>query len=471
MKIFDFKNNPFSNELKNYKYNKLFVYCTFYTLLMPTFTTIIGSLCYLIGIKRIMPWLSLNVFPVTIVFCFLMLIFCTKTLLYGSYTYKSIWDFLKKHFELLFLIAFAIWCFVISFFHDSFPTALLITNTNESVIQEGYIFFITYIVFFFVAMCVKSQELIDIMIKTFLINVGFICLLSFIDPLGNIFPSFYNQNTPWAACFINSNHYGYYFSMSIVATAVIGVTTNKKWIMWSCLGLYVALTIQLFLNDCLGAMIAIMISLILLPIVLSINKSKFEFKYLIPFGIFLVMSFIVSTFSEFYFSTYKSLFSEQLLGLAKDVDTVASDPTSAEAAKAGTTRWSLWMKAFKEIKENPITGNGDVFLRPHNEYIQYALVWGIPSTVLYLSALGILVVKSIRRIKNLNNTTLVCIFVVCSYCMSAFVGNTMPHVMPTFITFLAFAIRLVNATPLNNPKKIEETTLTNLKSSTTNDIS
>jgi len=123
---------------------------------------------------------------------------------------------------------------------------------------------------------------------------------------------------------------------------------------------------------------------------------------------------------------------------------ITSAPASEEAAHAGTDRWSLWMEAFKEIKDSPLIGTGNVFLRPHNEYLQFAQVWGLPSLIIYLSAFVVIMVKAIKNRKTLSSLSLTLLFCVLAFLVSAVFGNTMPHTTPFFALFLGFLIRELN---------------------------
>ena len=135
---------------------------------------------------------------------------------------------------------------------------------------------------------------------------------------------------------------------------------------------------------------------------------------------------------------------KQIVGLIKEMFLVSSAPTSAEAMNAGTDRWGLWMKAMENIESSPIIGTGNTLLRPHNEYLQFAVVWGLPSLIIYLTAFVVILIKTIKRFKKLSNLTLILGFCVLGYLISAIFGNTMPHTVPFFALFLGFFIRQLN---------------------------
>ena len=113
----------------------------------------------------------------------------------------------------------------------------------------------------------------------------------------------------------------------------------------------------------------------------------------------------------------------------------------------------MWLHSFHLILQNPIFGvglgnftvNGQQD-RPHNEYLQYAVNTGIIGGLLYIAFLITLLVRAIKNRKETNNITFITGICIFCYLISAFFGNTMPHVMPTFITMLAFFISTLTPT-------------------------
>lgn len=87
--------------------------------------------------------------------------------------------------------------------------------------------------------------------------------------------------------------------------------------------------------------------------------------------------------------------------------------------------------------------------RPHNEYLQYAVYFGIPGVLMYLTALVSLFVRCVRDVKRLSSACLVLGCMVFSYCASAFVGNSMYYTTVYFVMILAL---LVNESVRNMEK-------------------
>ena len=138
------------------------------------------------------------------------------------------------------------------------------------------------------------------------------------------------------------------------------------------------------------------------------------------------------------------MFWKQIVTLVYDVSKVSNNPISYEAEQAGTGRWGLWLKAFKEIGQSPIIGTGNVQLRPHNEYLQFGQVWGIPAMIIYISVFVIMAVKLIKYKNKISNLTLILFAVVYTYLISALFGNTMPHTYPLFMLMFGFLVCVLN---------------------------
>ena len=63
---------------------------------------------------------------------------------------------------------------------------------------------------------------------------------------------------------------------------------------------------------------------------------------------------------------------------------------------------------------------------PHNEYLQIAANLGFPGLALYLSALVSLAIGLIKNLKKLSDCTILAFIALITYCISAFVGISIP---------------------------------------------
>ena len=312
----------------------------------------------------------------------------------------------------------------------------------------------------------ESEKIVKNLLCAFTLSLCILSIFAFINPTNTFF--FQNHhNTQWAGMFFNSNHFGYVLTLATTLSGIGFILLEKRWEKITSLGLLALFCATSFMVDTLGSLIGIFVTFIIMPIFLSIKNKKFKWEYLIPIVTFLILSFaLIPLGNGTYYSTYKS-FCSQLVDLVKDFIIVLTDianpaPSTDIAKQAGTNRWELWLDAFAQIKKSPIIGSGDVMLRPHNEYLQYAQVWGLPSTLIYVSAFIVILVKAIKHTKKLSNLTLCLIFPVIAYLISALFGNTMPHTTPFFALFLGLLIRSINEDiTRKNSKNVENCKIRN----------
>lgn len=352
---------------------------------------------------------------------------------------------LKTKPELFILLGFLVWNIVATILQLAiFGHSRAFTTIIQAIgVQEGLFAFVVYGVCVLMAYYVKEENIAKRILFAFLITLSILSILAIINPQGTFFFQ-KNCNTTWASMFVNSNHFGYVLALATLTSAMWFLFATKKWEKIVSGAMFVLFCVTDFFVDTFGSLLAIFATLILIPIVLSWFKKKFRLDYLLPLGVFVIISFLITPLGNWrYYSTYTNFF-KQVAGLFGDFGVIVEAPTSELAQKAGTNRWGLWMMAFQEIAESPIIGTGNVGLRPHNEYLQYAQVWGPISAIIYISAFVVIFVKAIKHRAKLSNFSLGLLFVVCAYLISALFGNTMPHTTPFFCLFLGFLIRFMN---------------------------
>ena len=134
--------------------------------------------------------------------------------------------------------------------------------------------------------------------------------------------------------------------------------------------------------------------------------------------------------------------------LVFDVGAVFTDPNSQAAQGAGSGRWGIWNRYLDLIAHNPIFGIGmeGIYVyqllqyvgsqRPHNEYMQYAVFYGIPAAILYtMGVVGVFLRAFLRR-ATLDNVTLAALTSAMAYVVSACFGVTVYNTTPFFFIML-----------------------------------
>lgn len=458
MKIDLYKN------LRNYSGLHSAVYSCYIIALSPLITAIFAILSQLtLGNTSKLGLLSAQIYTYSFVFVVLFLSIDLYRIILKERKFESFKITLKTRPELFILLGFLIWNIIatllqLAIFGHSYAFTTIIYPLG---IQEGLFAFVIYGLCVLMAYFVKDKQIAKNILFTFLIIVLLLSIFAFIDPCGDlIFQS--HRNTTWASMFFNSNHFGYVLTLATTLSGMWFVFADKKWQKIVSCVLLVCFTATSFMVDTFGSLIAIFVTFILIPIVLGWFKKKFSYKYIVPVCVFIVVSFLMIPLGGYrYYSTYVSFF-RQLAGLFKDFfvvlfDVVSTAPTTEVAKQAGTNRWGLWLMAFEEIMSSPIIGTGNVRLRPHNEYLQFAQVWGLPSLIIYISAFVVIFVKAIKHRSKLSNFSLALLFSIGAYLISAMFGNTMPHTIPFFALFLGFLARwLNNDIYVNNGQTIEQ---------------
>ena len=321
----------------------------------------------------------------------------------------------------------------------------IINHTNKlwifgyTVRGEGVVIVLCYFFLFYLCASKIRSRIIKYSIIGFFLTLsnvlGIMCLIDhFIHPI-SIFP-----NQDFSAIFYHVNFYAYYLTMAIMLSAALfALETNKAVRIFAFFSLCLNSVVLAF-NDSFGGFIACLVALVFLIVAASIKKGKFSFSALATLLVFLAICFAVGL-------KYESFFTE-LVTLGGDVEKIATNAEDADSA--GTARWGLWRATLGYIKERPLIGYGiegtvERLLKDtgqekvHNEYLDYAVEYGIPAALLYIGGLMSIFIKALIRRKSVDNATLICLVASLGYIGSAFFGNRMIFILPFFFIFLGLA--------------------------------
>ena len=252
-----------------------------------------------------------------------------------------------------------------------------------------------------------------------------------------------SQKLYLSSIFYNSNHYAYYLTLSVLLSAGMYVTEKSFRLRISFFFAFMSNFTVLIIADTLGSYLAVMGGLSLMLFLICFTKGLFprltqsyvKRHAIIVFCSSFALSFILSFF-------YHSVFSS-IITTIFEIGKLATN----EINNAGSGRWKLWKLTISYIKEKPLFGHGiegigprlefmTRFDRPHNEYLQYAAFWGIPSLIFYLSGCGISLVHSLRNAFFDSDEIFACAIASVGYLASAFFGNTMYYTTPFFFVLL-----------------------------------
>lgn len=327
--------------------------------------------------------------------------------------------------------------------------------------QEGYITYITYAGFFLSAFLLDSKKLRKMLLNIFIFVSLFLLVASRVWSWLPNFVGVFMINSPTQSVFWQFNHYGYYLMMSLMCAFGLFIIERNKLIKIFYLISYILIGYNLVLNDTFGCYLAVLVTLIIF-FIYTLIKKQYRIVTIIAIVFFVILSCIVT-------KNEQSIVEKNLDKFIFDIKSIASKITGINFneedennysnqeeqiennfEKAGTTRMRLWKYGIQFILESPIIGYGPENLgekykevgidqdRPHNLLIQLATTSGIPGMLLYIVAVGIIVIKGIMQFKKYNKKNIIFLLVIITYLISAMFGNSMYYTSPYFFIFLGF---------------------------------
>ena len=336
---------------------------------------------------------------------------------------------------LIISLIFFIWIFICDLLASDKYSAFF----GDSYRQEG---FFTIVSYFGISGCayitLKEDNKFRFFLRLFVIVSSIIAFLVLLQSFGLYIPFFeYGRpHTFFTGPFMNLNHYGYYLVMGLFAILCSFYLEKNMKIKYTMLALFFLQSYILVINNTFGCYLAVTIGLIFFIAINWIRNGKtniFDYSFL---AILLIASLIALA------SPYPNIFSDYVK-LLKDVGDIAS---GKDADGAGTSRWYLWKESVKIIGNHPFFGIGsdngtfemynNVSDRPHNEFIQYTLFYGIPGFIMYLSILIIVLFPCLKDIRRISQNTYSCFLISVAYLLSSMFGNTMYYTYPIFLMFL-----------------------------------
>ncbi len=246
------------------------------------------------------------------------------------------------------------------------------------------------------------------------------------------------DNVAPSAVFRNSNHYGYYLSISLILNAGLFIYAESRKLRIFGLISFAVQTAVTVINDTFGSYLGTAAGLIFMFIIHWIVTGKPGLKALAVFGIFIGITAVMTIWYDTMLSSVITLF--------KDIKNITSD--SSAAVNAGTGRWPLWTTTIQAIAEKPLLGHGingiadrlemiweGIYL-PHSEYLQYAVYFGIPALIMYLAGVVSVFIRANKNKRSLDTFTLISLCAAFAYCISAIFGNTKYYTAPYFFIML-----------------------------------
>lgn len=318
--------------------------------------------------------------------------------------------------------------------------------------QEGYYMYLNYAGYFFCAFLLKNKKLRKIILNTFIIVSLYLIFTTRTTLGGQRFENIFANMHIDAAVFAQFNHYGYYLMMTLMCSLGLFMNEKNKPFKIAYIIAFTIIGYALIYNDTFGCYLATSVILIAYGIY-SLIKKKDRKLIFTAILIFAILSCII-------FKDNENLAFKNIKIFADDVTTIVlkitgikiegldKEQINEDFEKTGTTRMALWINGIKFMLNSPIIGYGPDNLRPmyaelnieqdrpHNLLIQLATTSGIPGMLLYVVAVGIIVVKGISRLLKNNENGKIFLIIVATYLVSAMFGNSMYYTSPYFFIAL-----------------------------------
>ena len=313
--------------------------------------------------------------------------------------------------------------------------------------KEGYFMYINYAGYFLCAFLLKDKKLKRILLNTFVIASIFLISISRITKSGKELTDIFINTRIDITVFAQFNHYGYYLMMSAICCLGLFLTDKNKIIKVLHLVAYAVIGYATIYNDTFGCYLAVAGILILYGIYALIKKADRK-DILIAITIFAILSCIVTKNNKNLAFNNISQFAFDIKSIVFKIIGVEGEEVEENFENAGTTRMQLWINGIKFVSKRPIIGYGPDNLRPyyaevnipqdrpHNLLIYLSAVSGIPGMLIYVTAVGIIVIKGIKRLFSQNREGLIYLIIIITYLISAMFANSMYYISPYFFIFL-----------------------------------
>lgn len=352
--------------------------------------------------------------------------------------YRSMFDFFSKNRAFLFLGIFIL-LMIISTAINGFTHLSLFGTSYRS---EGLLGYLSYFVYFALAYISSNQKLI----KTFMYIFTSIAAIFEIFPIIDYFSESCHFSIGGAIfLFSHHNHYGYYLLISMITAVMLFITEKKLWLKILFIIKFSIAVFGLLINNTFGCQLAAMVTLLFIVIVYSLHQCKFKLITLIPITVYV----ITMLFGYFISDGIKLNINGNFHQMSNDTNALTDNIDDVEFS-TGVSRMILWENTFDYIHEKPLLGfsadaTGERLLaasndsdRCHNEYLNYAVSYGIPAAIFYIAGIMTIYLRGLCRRKELSQFNLIGLCVGFAYLVSAFVGNSMYYTAPFLFIMLGF---------------------------------
>jgi len=358
---------------------------------------------------------------------------------------------LKELIPIFLFVIYMIWTLISCLSASSTQKAFYGTSYR----REGYYRYLMYAGYFLCAFLLDSKKLRKIILNTFIIGSIFLIIISRVTLSGQRYTDIFVNSKIETTIFGQFNHYCYYIMMSLMCALGLFFTEKNKVVKTLYAIAYAVIAYAMIYNDTFGCYLATIGTLVLYAIYAIIKKTD-RIAISIAIAIFVLGSiFTVKDGINLAGRNIKNFIGDVNSVLAKfGIETEQTEEKQDWEIRndfmvAGTKRGELWYNAYKFLLKKPIIGYGAENLgehyanaampgkdRPHNLILYLACVSGIPGMLIYMTAVGIIIIKGIIKLFKNNKEGKIFLLVVVTYMFSSMFGNSMFYTSPFFFIFL-----------------------------------
>lgn len=321
-------------------------------------------------------------------------------------SFDDIKEYIKTHIWDTCFFMMLVWCTISAFLAEYREISLWGAGTRRSGLLSFYIYASFYLFGRLLANTKRFKHILYLflfgaVIQQFIILSGLLGLGGWLS-----------------GTFINTNHCGYFLSMTVFTMAGLIYLENNKILKFFE---YVFLGMDIFclvMNDTFGSYLAVAFGLVFMIIIYWLRYKNIKLDVIMAVVLFVVVSFVTDRGT--------GIVRNNLGVTGRDVTGIVQEKDDMNMAGSG--RWKIWKDSVKLIKETPVFGCGadtsDLYMNniSHNEILQYTMENGFPAIICYLSGLIILFVSKIKKIGQLSEREMICGCAVFAYLISSLFG-------------------------------------------------
>ena len=339
-------------------------------------------------------------------------------------------ELIKQHIPVLLFLLFGFLMIVTTFLNGAPEIAVY----GEAYRGEGLLTFLSYIVYFLMAAFMLSDKMKQVVVYVLLASSTIVGCVIFYDYV--FLDAKYNFAQGGDMILCNSNHQAYYLLVAIMFYGLMFVTAKKMFAKIGFLVGFMFLTAVLLMNNSWGCQLALFVGVIFTIIVYSVGKGKFQ-PVTLWLAVAVAVTYLISSQTD---DRLTNSIEANFAQIAYDTNAIL-EGEEPDYATSGTARLHLWMFTSQYIMERPLIGHGSDVTgerleadscsdRCHCEFLNYAVSFGIPATIVYIAAIFMVYLRGLRMKEHLTDANYVGLCAAFAYLASSLVGNTMYYTAP-----------------------------------------